>query len=492
MENQNSNPKTELSPMQPEAFFKYFYEISASPRNSGEEEKIADYLCAFAKAHGLFYDRDEHRNVLICKAATPGYEHCAPLLIQGHTDMVCETAPGRTHDFTTMPIDVYRDGDVLRARGTTLGADDGAAVAYMMMLLSDDTIEHPPLQCLFTAEEETGLCGATNFDYSKITAAAMINLDGEREGEATVGCAGGVRCYYDKKLKKTPLPPKFKETYRISVTGLCGGHSGADIHKNRLNANRVLAEILRTVSAEMPIRLCAFSGGSKDNAIPRSADAVIACQGKAQLISALMACELHFRGMLSPEDKNFKIELSEEKCSTACSKKETAEIIDFLLGHENGVIKMSEDIAGLVETSANAGIVKFGCDDNIFHVSVSMRSSIDAEKKWHQEINAALARKLGFSVVYGQEYPGWAYRKDSRIREIYKTAYRKTHGGAEPTISAIHAGLECGIVSCALPELDIIALGPTMDFVHTPDEYLEIPSVLRLHETIIEMLKSMK
>lgn len=460
----------------------YFYEISKIPRPSGKEEKIADYLCEFAKKHGLEYYRDDNRNVLINKQASKGYENAPAFCIQGHTDMVCEKEIDSAHDFDKDPIDVYEENGMLKAHGTTLGADDGAAVAIMLALLSGDH-NTPYLQCLFTAEEETGLYGASGFDYSKIKAEYMINIDGEEEDEILTSCAGGLRVKLEKKY------PSFhkQECVKITVGGLAGGHSGADIDKNRTNASVVMFELLSRLSKH-GARLGFFEGGSKENAITPYAVAVVDCDvdtalGEGEKLKAEL-----FDG-LCKEDEGLYINVEKTNGCKCILNSDTKSICSLVSKLKTGVIKMSDSVEGFVSTSANLGVVKV--ENGLVKLYLSVRSEDDSERNSVWEEYAKTAKNHGYHAEKGQEYPGWKFKEDSRLRGLYADAYRSVTG-KDIKINAIHAGLECGIISGALPSLDIIAIGPQMNYVHTTSEFMEIDSFDRVFKTVCLCLERAK
>lgn len=455
----------------------YFYEISKIPRPSGSEEKIAQYLCDFAKKHGLEYYTDENRNVLINKPASTGYENAPAFCLQGHTDMVCEKEISSTHDFTSDPIQIYEKDGKLSANGTTLGADDGAAIGIMLALL-ESTEPMPRLQCLFTAEEETGLFGASSFDYSKIYADYMINIDGEEEGEILTSCAGGLRVKMQKQLEVKNA----NNCVKITVSGLAGGHSGSDINKNRANASVIMLQLIKRAKAP----LCFFEGGSKENAITPYAVSVV--EGDAEQIRKC-ADELvnELKGGLCPEDMNLEITVEPTETLCSISLDETMALCNMMQEIKHGVIRMSDDMEGFVSTSANVGVVKI--ENGSVYICVSVRSENDDEKYAVYEEYDAVCRKYGFSCEQGQGYPGWRFRKESRLRTLYAKAYKQVTG-KDIKISAIHAGLECGLISGALPSLDIIAIGPDMSFVHTTAEYIDISSFDRVFETVRLCLKT--
>ena len=452
----------------------YFYEISKIPRPSGEEEKIADYLCEFAEKHGLQYYRDKGRNVLINKPASKGYENAPCFCLQGHTDMVCEKELSSDHDFTKDPIDIYVEDGKLKAHGTTLGGDDGAAISIMLALLSGD-YKTPRLQCLFTAEEETGLFGAGSFDYSLIDAEYMINIDGEEEDEILASCAGGLRA----KLVKSYPTSDANECFKITISGLAGGHSGADIHKNRANASLLMFRLISKLSCSN-IRLAFFEGGSKENAITPYATAVVECD-KDVLKKAASEFKAEILKTLTEEDKNFDVTVEEAKSAAALSVDATRELASLAQNLKSGVIRMSEDVQGLVSTSSNLGVVKV--ENGTAKLYYSVRSEDDDEKQAVWAEYEEIANESGYTAERGQEYPGWKFRRESHLRTLYADAY-KTVAGRDIKVNAIHAGLECGIISGALPELDIIAIGPNMEYVHTTAEAMDIDSFTRVFETI--------
>ena len=458
----------------------YFYEIAKIPRSSGEEEKIADYLCEFAKSHGLEYYRDNGRNVLINKPASKGYENAPVFCIQGHTDMVCEKELDVEHDFTKDPIDVYvTDDGKLKARGTTLGADDGAALSIMLALLASD-YEMPRLQCLFTAEEETGLFGASSFDYSLIDAEYMINIDGEEEDEILASCAGGLRAKLNKEYKTAGTG----SCYKITVNGLAGGHSGSDIHKNRANASLLIFNLILKLE-NYGARLASFEGGSKENAITPYAVAVVECDKEALEKTVKEFKEEIFK-TLCEEDKNLSITVTDAESMPAMSAEDTKELATLATSLKSGVIRMSDDVEGLVSASSNLGVVRV--DSGKASLYYSVRAEDDEEKQAIWEEYTKIAEKSGFSYERGQEYPGWKFKKESRLRTLYAEAYKEI-SGKDIKVNAIHAGLECGIISGALPKLDIIAIGPQMEYVHTTAEAMQIDSFNRVFETVKLCLK---
>jgi dipeptidase D len=460
----------------------YFKEISKIPRNSKEEGKIADYLCDFAKKFNLWYRKDENNNVLIKKQASVGYENKKTIMFQAHTDMVCEKKLNSTHDFTKDPIEIIEKENVLTAKDTTLGADDGIGVAYLMLLLSDNEIKLPAIECLFTTEEEIGMNGARSFNYSDINSSYLINLDGEEENTAIVGCAGGVSIKYKKECK---LKNVENHVYKIDVSGLYGGHSGVDINKGRLNSNYLMALILNSLEN---IEIISFVGGNKDNAIANNTQAVITT--KSENIEEIIKEELsHIK--LCEDDKNLKIKVEEIKDSNlmCINEKESKDIISLILYLKQNVVEYSKDVEGLVETSGNIGIVKI--ENGKCLILESLRSSIDSKKDEIRKYNNSLACKLGYGILEEGEYPGWKYNPNSKLEKVYIESYKKNHNNELPIVCAIHAGVECGMIYEKLPHLEMISLGPDVKDVHTVNETLYLDSCKRMLNTLLDMIENL-
>lgn len=469
-----------LENLSPERVFYYFEELSAIPRGSGNEEAAAKFVETFAKEHSLEVTRDSANNVFIKKAASKGCEGAPAVLLQGHLDMVCEKNSDVVHDFLRDGIKLVLDGDMITADGTTLGADDGVAVATMMALLEDETLVHGPLECLFTTEEETGLGGMKAFDKSKIKAKYMLNLDSEEDDRATVSCAGGVRT--DFLIAKIPNEP-VNGKVTLKVTGLAGGHSGGDIHLGRANAIKTAFALLSDIEG---IKLISVEGGSKDNAIPRECEIVFACDDAASAPEMIAENANAYSGRLTKEDAGFKVTAKFERGRFhAFAEKYSREAISLVNSLPYGVLGMCEDVPGLVETSSNVGIIRSG-DDSV-KITSSSRSSVS--KRLDEVIDSldSLAEKFGASARHRDRYPGWDVTKDSKLQEIYKEAYRDLFG-AEPLIVGIHAGLECGLVKEALPDLDIISTGPDARDIHTPDESLSVKSTEKIYKLTREII----
>ncbi len=470
---------------EPASVFRFFEEICAIPHPSYHEEKIADYLVAFAKQRGLEYYRDQAHNVLIKAPATPGMEERAPILLQGHTDMVCEKNADVEHDFLTDPLKLYLDGNQLRAKGTTLGADDGIAVAMMLALLDGAISSHPALECLFTTAEEVGLDGATTFDYSRLAARRMINLDNEELGVLTAGCAGGMRSDLTFASPKTSAEGA---TVRLFVGGLMGGHSGVNIDCGRANANKLVGRLLASLQREQEVRLVSLQGGSKDNAIPRECEAVFVVPDADAAIEHLTELAEAMASELSSEDKGFFMtaeQVADEP--VAFGAKESENVIALLCGVANGVLAMSNNVKGLVEYSRNQGVIH--TEGDTISVIFSSRSSIESLLDSSVTELDTLARVLGASARHYARYPGWSYAKCSALRDAYLEAYRQVMG-KDATVNVIHAGLECGVISSKVPDMDMISIGPDMRDIHSPDEALDLDSVELFWKTLEHLIRT--
>lgn len=464
---------------------RFFREISDIPRASFHEEKIADYIEKFAAERSLECYRDKSNNVLVNLHATPGYENREPLLFQGHTDMVCEKNAGVSHDFSSEPLKLYVENGWLHADGTTLGADDGVAVALMLFLLDGGVEPHPACQCLFTSSEEVGLIGIKSFDFGKIFARTMINLDSPDESEIIVGCAGGVR-------SDVTFTPDFETSagkmMKISLRGLSGGHSGEDITYGRANACKLLGRILLTLDSDEKtgFSLCSLNGGTKDNAIPREAQAVISASDLSVISERLDAISREIKAELSDEDSGFTLTCESAEYADALSEKDKKNIISFMNSIGNGVLEMSKKIPGLAEYSRNLGVIKTENGQVIF--TFSSRSAIEAQLDYSQNCIDTLAGVCGAETKHYSRYPGWNYSGSSNIAQKYSEACERLYG-IRPKLSIIHAGLECGIIRNALPDMDIISCGPNVSGLHSPDEKLELESFSRVTEIISSVLR---
>ena len=473
--------------MEPKLVFDYFSQINKVPRPSKKEEKIIAFLQDWAKENGIECKTDAAGNVLMRKGATKGMEAKATVIFQGHMDMVCEKTSDRVIDFENDPIETYVDGDWMRAKGTTLGADDGIGVAIAMALLTDKTVEHGPIECLFTRDEETGLTGAFSIQPGFMTGKYLINLDSEDEGEIFIGCAGGANTEATLDVEMENLPAGYFPI-RVSIDKLRGGHSGDDINKHRPNAIKLLARFLYEANDKYGIRLIDIQGGNLHNAIPRQAEAVFAVPA-----SAKESVRVDFNVFASEIEAEYHDETSmhlamESADATSCIKKETADkLILALNAVDNGVYEMSIDLPGLVETSSNLASVHLV--DGRVNVVTSQRSSIDSQRRGMSIAISAALQLAGFKTVTAEGYPGWKPNADSTLLKITVDAYKQLFG-KEPRVRAIHAGLECGLFSEKYPGLDMVSFGPTLRGVHSPDECLLIPTVEMVWKHILAILKA--
>ncbi len=467
---------------------KYFEEISAIPRPSYHEERIADYLESFAAKRGLVCYRDAVGNVLINAPATEGHEKKAPVLLQGHTDMVCEKNAGVDHDFMKDPLEIYEENGMLRARGTTLGADNGVAVAVMLAILDGGIPHHPPLQCLFTVSEEVGMDGAKAFDYSRIFARRMLNLDAADESTIIVGCTGGIR-----SSLHVPLQRENSDTPRltVSVLGLAGGHSGEDIHKGRANANRLLGQILAQArSVDGSLRILSIKGGSKDNAIPREAEVTITVSEPQRVTDTILAYAEAIRGALCSDDGRFSVTVQAENNSLpfdVYDEKGTSNIIFLLTNIATGVLATDPKHADMVAYSRNLAVIR-GEKDSV-ELVLSSRSAKDAQLDASIEELDRYAEQVGGRAKHYNRYPGWNEDEASAIREAYRRAYTKLFE-KEPKEEVIHAGLECGVIKASIPNMDMLACGPIVRDLHSPDETLDLRSFERFFALLIEILQA--
>ena len=472
--------------------WEYFKEICLIPRPSKKEEKICAYLRQFAEKHRLSFRQDEAGNIVIRKPATPGKEHLPSVILQSHVDMVCEKNSNVCHDFETDPIDAYIDGDWMKARGTTLGADDGIGVAAMLAILADTDIAHGPLEALFTVDEETGLTGAKALQAGFLTGKILINLDSEDEGELFIGCAGGIDTVATFKYKRDDIPHN-TVAYTLSVSGMTGGHSGDDINKRRGNAIKILNHILLDCSSLYGISLSRFEGGNMRNAIPREASATVVvdrhycddivkyCNSEMNLWKdTLKSTSPGFCFIIEPCDMpKYIMDIVNQSCLLNC-----------LSLCPSGIISMSDTMRGLVSTSTNIASIKFTGDRKII-ITTSQRS--DREEAL-ASINKRVRRiftMMDAEVTSSDGYPGWTPNLQSPVLETTKNAYHKLFGKA-PVVRAIHAGLECGLFLEKYPDLDMISFGPTIKNVHSPGEKLHIPSVKRFSDLLIKVLEELE
>jgi len=476
-----------LSGLQPEAVFTYFEQICAIPHGSGNTKAISKYLVSFAKKHGLRYQKDKLNNVIIFAPASKGYEDHPAVILQGHMDMVCEKDADCPINMDKQGLDIAHDGDYVFAKGTTLGGDDGIALAYALALLADPDAAHPPLEVVITVDEETGMFGAAGIDLSKLEGRTLINIDSEEEGIFTVSCAGGAKSTIRLPLERRPV---YGPCIELKVEGLQGGHSGVEIHKNRANANQIMGRLLQQIGQQMPVCLTGFSGGAKDNAIPRSCRATMVVLGlePEKINTIAQQLQEQIRQEYDEPEAVITGENMEGLGGNALNGQQTAKVAELLLNVPNGVQTWSKDIPGLVQTSLNMGVAQL--DDKAMELTFAVRSSVNQEK---EELLAKLRNVAGeFGAEYSQmgEYPAWEYRKDSPLRDTMVQVYRQMYE-KEPEIVAIHAGLECGLLSEKLPGLDCVSIGPDMCDIHTSREKLSIASTERTWRFLLEVLKNL-
>lgn len=465
----------------PENLFRFFEEISAIPRGSGNEKGIADYLESFAKVRGLECCRDRVNNIFIKMKGTAGRENEPAVLLQAHTDMVCEKNEGVEHDFLKDGLELYLDGKYLRARGTTLGADDGIGVVTALAFLDGESESHPPLECLFTTSEETGMDGVNGFDFSLVSARKMLNLDSEGIGTAIVGCAGGVRICLT--LRGTPEAAEGR-ALRLCVKGLAGGHSGSNIADGRANANKLMGRILLALGDDL--RLVSLTGGGKSNAIPRECEAVIVTPDAGATAKLARSIAANIAGELGESDRGFEFiceEISGQ--NKAFDTQMTAKAIAMIGLPANGVLEMSKRIDGFVEYSRNLGVIRTKKDGISF--TFFARSAIEGQLDATCCELSALAKLCGAEMKINERYHGWDYSPDSEVRDAYAAAYKRITG-RDINIAAIHAGLECGVIKENIPDMDIIAIGPDATDIHSPDEKLDLDTAETLYAVIAEML----
>lgn len=479
-----------LENLQPERVFHYFEEITKIPHGSGNTREISDYLVSFAKEHGLRYIQDESNNVVIFKPAAKGYENVPTVMLQGHMDMVCEKEPGSSHDFTRDALKLQVEGDYISAQGTTLGGDDGIAVAYGLALLEDDTLEHPALEVVITVDEEIGLLGATALDVSPLQAKCLINLDSEEEGYLWAGCAGGMTAVSELPVR---YQEETNEKWKVTVSGLAGGHSGAEIDKNRANATLLLARFLKEAKEQGAYAISELKGGLKDNAIPRTANALILA-GKEEG-NAIAAYAKVFTEALKKEytgsDEGICVTVEAQGIGTepVLHPVSQEKVLFFLLQYPNGIQKMCGFMDGLVETSCNLGITNL--TPKALVGSASVRSSVGSAKKALADKIAYLTEFLGGEFQIEGDYPSWEYKQDSALRPLMVEVFREMYH-REPEVKVIHAGLECGLFYEKIPGLDCVSLGPDMQNIHTTEEKLSVSSVERVWEYLLAVLKKIK
>ena len=475
-----------LSGLQPQSVFAYFEKLCSIPHGSGNTKAISDYLVSFAQQQGLRYVQDALNNVIIFAPGTCGYEEHAPVILQGHMDMVCEKDDDCLLDMERDGLDIDHDNEWIFAKGTTLGGDNGIAVAYGLALLADPTIPHPPLEVIFTVDEETGMYGAAGIDLSILRGRMLINADSEDEGIFTVSCAGGARGTIKLPVSRRAV---YGPCIKLTVEGLQGGHSGVEIHKNRANANKIMGILLHRVQELMPLCITGFSGGAKDNAIPRSCQVTLVAMGMhlERINEITQSLQDEIRKHFDEPEAVVRGDDVEALGGNALSTEDTARVIELLNAVPNGVQAWSQDIEGLVQTSLNLGVAELGDE---LRLTFAVRSSVNREKRELLDRLKALAEQFGGSYSETGDYPAWEYKKDSHLRDVMVQIYSRMYG-KESQVVAIHAGLECGLLSEKLPGLDCVSIGPDMQDIHTSRERLSIASTQRTWDFLLEVLKNL-
>ena len=468
--------------------FDYFYELTQIPRPSHQEKEVSDYLVKFAKDHIFEYIQDEHLNVIIKKPASKGYENSKTVIIQGHMDMVAEKEASSSHDFTKDPLKLRVDGDNLYATDTTLGADNGIAVAMGLALLDDKEAQHPPIELLITTSEETGMFGAIGLDGKNLSGKYMLNIDSEEEGIFTVSCAGGNVTYVS-------FAPEYKENdkkgHKLTVKGFRGGHSGQVIHEQRGNAIKILGRVLDKIDEISAVTLSKVTGGAKHNAIAREAVAEFIIEDESKLTEIIEAVK-QFQKVIESEYKEesgIAFILEDSDIKKVMDEESSENIIDYIIAVPDGVQTMIRDM-GVVESSLNVGVLEF-MEDSKIRFTHAIRSSVKSKKEEITNRVLTLAYILNAEAEVSGDYPAWQYEPQSKLKDISIETYKAMYG-KEPEIEAIHAGLECGILKEKLPETEMISFGPNMWDVHTPKEHLSISSTERVYDYTKELLKNLK
>ena len=481
-----------LSDLRPRAVFRFFEELCAIPHGSHNTRAVSDYITAFAKARGLKFRQDELNNVIIWKGPTAGYENAPTVMIQGHMDMVAEKEAGCVKDMEREGLDLFVDGDLVGARGTTLGGDDGIAVAMALAILDAEDLQHGPLECLFTVDEEVGMLGARGLDTSDLNAKYMLNLDSEKEKVFTVSCAGATRAVCTLPVSRAAFTGA---VLRLTVDGLAGGHSGEEIHKGRANANILMGRALAGLMNVTDLRLLTVKGGAKDNAIPREASALLTVRDPQAAEAAVRTLGAALANEYRAADGGIQVKLTTAERGGSDSPRppmdedSTRRVAAFLFCAPNGVQMMSAEVPGLVQTSLDLGQV--GAEGGAVVARFLIRSSVDSQAAEITEKVVTLTKALGGVVDIPASYSAWPYRPDSHLRDVMTEAFRAVYH-EEPKIEALHAGLECGILSGKMPELDCISFGPDLTDIHTPRERLHIASTERTWRLTLEALKRLK
>ena len=479
-----------LSELEPVKVFQFFEDICSIPHGSTNTKQISDYLVEFAKERNLRYRQDEKNNVIIWKEGSKGYENSEPVILQGHIDMVAVKVDGCEKDMEKEGLDLEINGDLISAKGTSLGGDDGIAVAYTLAILDDENIAHPPIEAIFTVDEEIGMLGADFIDVSDLKGRLFMNMDSEDEGIFTVSCAGGATVTCNLPYRTEPINAPVIE---IRMDGFTGGHSGVEIDKGRVNANCAMGRVLLNLFQNVGMRLVAVNGGEKDNAIAKFSEAAIAVLpetvDKVKQIIEDTFYEIKDEYKVTDSDAKIAVNVIDSNLVEAFSDAATLATIIALVNMPNGVQRMNPEIEGMVQTSLNLGILR--TERNAVKLSYAVRSSSESEKKFLIEKLRSLTEIFGGTVDISGEYPGWEYKADSRLRDVMVESYKELYG-QEPVVEGIHAGLECGIFASKLPGLDAVSFGPQMNGIHTTNEVLSISSTKRTWELVVKTLAALK
>lgn len=476
-----------LTGLKPEKVFEYFEKLCSVPHGSGNTKQVSDLCVSFAKELGLKYRQEACNNVIIWKDASRGYEKSEPIILQGHIDMVCAKTDDCTKDMAKEGLDLRTDGEWIWADKTSLGGDNGIAVAMILALLADETLEHPPIEAVFTVDEEVGMDGAFALDCSDLKGRKLMNLDSEEEGVFTVSCAGGMRA--DCTLPGKPEPLSGEACYSVTISGLQGGHSGADINKGRGSANVLMGRVLYSAMEKFPgLRLAAIDGGKFDNVICShcEAKAAVSADQGAAFEQFIREFDATLKNEYAGCDDGVTVECAKSEASCAVSAETTSVMLHTLLALPHGVEAMNVDFPGLVQTSLNLGVIHLAEDG--LHFTYSIRSCIASQKQMLAQRVHAIVEFAGGTVTERSSYPGWQYARESRFRELVLDAYRDITG-ADGRIEATHGGLECGLFIEKIPGLDAISLGPELHDVHSVREKLNVPSTERVYELVREVLK---
>ncbi len=479
-----------LDQLQPKEVFHFFEEISRVPHGTFDTKRISDYCVAFAKERGLAYIQDETNNVIISKPGTEGYENSEPVILQGHMDMVCEKRPESTHDFKKDPLQLYVEDGYVKAKDTTLGGDDGIAVAMALAILDSKDIPHPPIEAVFTVDEEIGMGGAENIDLSVLKGKKLINIDSEAEGILTVGCAGGFG--YNTEI---PVSRKTSdgEKIQIHIHGLLGGHSGAEIHKQRGNAHKMMGRLLNHVASQVDVNLIGIEGGTKNNVISSdcTAQILVAKEDVKKVTGLIVGLKEIWNKEFLGKEPGLKVDVDEESAIqvSVMDAESTKRVITYFVICPNGVQCYDRELDGLVETSLNLGIVE--TTENAVKLESLVRSSMESKKADMKEVLDTCAQAVGAKGSAQGGYPAWEYKVDSQLRKVMVETFVEQYG-KEPVVSTIHAGLECGLFLGKKPDLDCVSIGPDLLDIHSFNEKLDIASTQRTWEYVKAILAKLK